>query len=108
MRARDQAPDARKEVRPEYLTAEEVATLLQASPKTVYRIAKLDPTMPMLKLGGLVRFPRERLERWLRAREQGRPLMQRQVRLVTKSARSAAAAVLCADPCAEGRGDRPA
>ena len=77
MRPRDQAPDARKQIRAEYLTAEEVATLLQASPKTVYRIAKLDPTMPMLKLGGLVRFPRERLERWLRAREQGRPLQRR-------------------------------
>lgn len=37
-----------------YLTVEEVAEILRASPKTVYRLAKADPTMPMLKLGGLV------------------------------------------------------
>ncbi len=100
MRPRDQAPDARKQVRPEYLTTEEVATLLQASPKTVYRIAKLDPTMPMLKLGGLVRFPRERLERWLKTREQGRPL-RRQVRLVEKSDSSVAPAAPCAESCTD-------
>jgi excisionase family DNA binding protein len=55
-----------------YLTAEQVGTLLQLSAKSIYRLAKDDPTMPMLKLGGAVRFPRERLERWLRDREQGR------------------------------------
>ena len=86
MKPPDQAPDARKQLGPEYLTAEEVATLLRASPKTVYRIAKADATMPVLKLGGLVRFPRERLERWLRAREQGRPRMRKPVLSVSKSA----------------------
>ena len=54
-----------------YLTADQVGELLQLSSKTVYRLVKTDPTMPMLKIGGAVRFPRERLERWLREREQG-------------------------------------
>lgn len=55
----------------EYLTADEVAAILRLSPKTIYRLAKGDPTLPMLKLGGAVRFPRERLLRWLAKREQG-------------------------------------
>ena len=62
---------------PEYLTADEVADILKLSPKTVYRLAKTDPTLPMLKLGGAVRFPRERLLRWLSDREQGRPRIRR-------------------------------
>ena len=66
-----------------YLTAEQVAELLQLGAKSIYRLAKSDPTMPMLKLGGTVRFPRERLERWLRDREQG-PRMSRQVLSVAK------------------------
>lgn len=55
----------------EYLTADEVAGILKLSAKTIYRLAKTDPTLPMLKLGGAVRFPRERLLRWLATREQG-------------------------------------
>jgi excisionase family DNA binding protein len=55
----------------DYLTADEVAAILRLSPKTIYRLAKSDPTLPMLKLGGAVRFPRERLLRWLAMREQG-------------------------------------
>jgi hypothetical protein len=39
--------------------------------EAIYRLAKIDPTLPMLKLGGAVRFPRERLLRWLAMREQG-------------------------------------
>ncbi len=57
----------------EYLTAEQVAQMLQVSEKSVYRWALADPTMPALRIGGTVRFPRERLLRWLREREQGRP-----------------------------------
>jgi len=56
-----------------YLTPDQVAEMLQLSAKSVYRLAKADATMPMLKLGASVRFPRERLERWLQQREQGRP-----------------------------------
>ncbi len=70
-----------------YLTPDEVAEMLQLSAKSIYRLWKADPTMPALKIGGTVRFPRERLLAWLRAREQGRPQMRRQVLSVAKSAR---------------------
>ena len=56
-----------------YLTPDQVAAMLQLSAKSVYRLWKADPTMPMLKIGGSVRFPRDRLLRWLHQREQGRP-----------------------------------
>ncbi|MDO8475056.1 MAG: helix-turn-helix domain-containing protein [Candidatus Rokubacteria bacterium] len=62
---------------PTYLRADQVAELLQVSEKSVYRWMKADPTMPALKIGGTVRFPRERLERWLREREQGTPRLRR-------------------------------
>ena len=54
-----------------YLTVDEVAEVLRVSAPTVYRLAKRDPTLPVLRLPGLMRFPRERLLRWLRDREQG-------------------------------------
>jgi len=56
---------------PAYLTARDVAAMLQLSAKSVFRLAAADATMPQLRLGGSVRFPRERLLRWLRAREGG-------------------------------------
>ena len=56
---------------PEYLTAAQVAAMLQLSAKSVFRLAAADATMPQLRLGGSVRFPRERLLRWLKAREGG-------------------------------------
>lgn len=56
---------------PAYLTAAQVAAMLQLSAKSVFRIAAADATMPQLRLGGSVRFPRERLLRWLKAREGG-------------------------------------
>lgn len=67
-----------------YWTPEQVGELLQLSTKTIYRLASSDPSMPMLKLGGSIRFPQARLERWLRDQEQGRPRprMVRQVRSV--------------------------
>ena len=60
-----------------YLTAAQVAELLQVSEKTVYRWANTDSTLPMLKVGGTVRFPRERLLKWLQDREQGWPRFRR-------------------------------
>ena len=57
---------------PEYLTGEQVASLLQCSVKSVQRWASHDPSMPVLRIGRTVRFPRERLLRWLKTREQGR------------------------------------
>jgi excisionase family DNA binding protein len=65
-------PDSRPDSGPAYLTATQVGQLLQVSEKSVYRWVKTDPTLPALRIGGTVRFPRERLERWLREREQGR------------------------------------
>ena len=56
---------------PLYLRAEDVAELLQVSKSSVFRMAKRDKTMPALVIGGIVRFPRERLLLWLRQREQG-------------------------------------
>ncbi len=56
-----------------YLTTSQVAEMLQVSSKTIYRWALDDPTFPALRIGATVRFPRERLLRWLREREQGRP-----------------------------------
>jgi len=59
------------ENKPDYMTAVEVARLLQVSAKSIYRWAAQDATMPVLRIGGVVRFPRERLLRWLRNHEQG-------------------------------------
>ena len=59
--------------RTEYLTAEQVAELLQVSQKSVFRWAAEDPSMPALRIGRrTVRFPRERFARWLATREHGR------------------------------------
>jgi excisionase family DNA binding protein len=73
MRPAPQAPESAKVPCPAYLTPDEVADVLRLSTKSIYRLAKDNPDMPVLKIGGTVRFPRERLERWLRDREQGRP-----------------------------------
>lgn len=54
-----------------YLTPKQVCALLQLSEKSIYRLCKKDATMPALRIGGVLRFHRERLERWLRDREQG-------------------------------------
>ena len=65
----------------EYLTASQIAELLQVSEKSVYRWAAVDPTFPMLRIGGTVRFPRERMLRWLRQHEQGVGQPKRRQRL---------------------------
>jgi len=55
----------------EYLTIDQLAALLQVSPKSVSRWASADRSMPVLRIGRTVRFPKERVLRWLRTREQG-------------------------------------
>lgn len=90
MRTAPQVPESTKPLA-SYLTPAQVAEMLQLSAKSVYRLSKADPTMPMLKLGGTVRFPRERLERWLRDREQG-PRMRKPVLSVAKTASGKASA----------------
>ena len=61
---------------PAYLTPSDLAGELQVSEKSVYRYAKDNPTMPQLHIGGVLRFPAERVRKWLRARE-GRPVLGR-------------------------------
>ena len=54
--------------------------MLQVSAKSVYRLAARDATFPALRLtAGTVRFPRQRLLRWLEQRTQGAPRSRRQV-----------------------------
>jgi excisionase family DNA binding protein len=48
-----------------YLTTKQVGELLQVSSRTVQRWALEDASMPALRLGRTVRFPRAELERWL-------------------------------------------
>jgi len=71
---------------PLYLTAAQVGRLLQVSEKSVYRWMKTDASMPALRIGGTVRFPRERLERWLRSMEQGQPRIRRPLRPLANAA----------------------
>jgi excisionase family DNA binding protein len=60
-----------KTATPPYLTAEQVGELLQVSPRTVQRWALEDASMPALRLGRTVRFPRAELERWFERSTQG-------------------------------------
>jgi excisionase family DNA binding protein len=69
---------------PEYLTATQLGQLLQVSTRTVARWAATDPTMPVTRLGGVVRFHRARVERWLRASEQGAPRTRKLVLSLAK------------------------
>jgi len=54
---------------PLYLTAEQVADMLQVDAKTVSRWSLEDASMPVLRRGRVVRFPRERLMAWLERQE---------------------------------------
>jgi excisionase family DNA binding protein len=51
-----------------YLTPREVAAMLQVSEKTISRWSLEDPSMPVLRRGRVVRFPREQLLAWLERR----------------------------------------
>ncbi len=100
---------------PEYLTPEQVHAMLQLSTKTIYRLASADPSMPVLRIGGSVRFPRERLLRWLQAREQG-PGRPRRLRgpsplgaqVPAGSDNGAGVPTVCADLCATEAVQKPA
>ncbi len=69
-----------------YLTPAQVAAMLQVNIKSLYRWATEDPSMPCLRIGTKVRFPKERLLAWLRSREQGRPRTRHQVLASAKPA----------------------
>jgi len=58
-----------KTAEPAYLTALQVADLLQVDEKTVLRWSLQDASMPVLRRGRVVRFPRERLLAWLERHE---------------------------------------
>jgi len=60
------------EAEPIYDTAEDIGKIIKLSSKTIYRMAAQDPSFPSLRIGGSVRFPRDRVLRWIRDREQGR------------------------------------
>jgi excisionase family DNA binding protein len=50
---------------PVFLTAQQVADMLQVDERTVLRWAQQDASMPATRLGRVVRFEREALLRWL-------------------------------------------
>jgi excisionase family DNA binding protein len=52
-------------VLPMFLTARQVADMLQVDERTVLRWAQHDASMPATRLGRVVRFEREPLLRWL-------------------------------------------
>ena len=84
------AGQSEESVSPDYLTAAQLADLLQVSTNTIWRWAKSEPSMPVLRIGDVVRFPRERIERWLRAQEQGAARPQRARRSATGEVPTAA------------------
>lgn len=63
-------PDQVKPVTPTYLTPEEVASMMQVSMKTVYRMVATDASLPVTRFGRAVRFRTDLLERWLAAHTQ--------------------------------------
>jgi excisionase family DNA binding protein len=70
----EQAPrDPAKSGATPYMTAAQVAELLQVSSKSIYRIASEDASFPALRLvaGGSWRVHRDQLQRWLDQRTQG-------------------------------------
>jgi len=62
-------PEAPEPTEPVYLTARQAAELLQVDEKTVLRWSLQDASMPVLRRGRVVRFPRERLIAWLERQE---------------------------------------
>jgi excisionase family DNA binding protein len=48
-----------------WLTINEVAAQLRVSAKMLYKLVERDRSFPAIRVGGLLRIRRERLERWL-------------------------------------------
>ena len=55
-----------------YLTVSQVAEMLQVSPKTVAQWAREDSSIPVTRLGRLVRFEEQALLRWLKRKSSTR------------------------------------
>jgi excisionase family DNA binding protein len=66
-------------VLPTFLTARQVADMLQVDERTVLRWAQHDASMPATRLGRVVRFEREPLLRWLSRKQQRFAGSRRQV-----------------------------
>ena len=64
-----------------YMTAAEVMELLSISRASVYRLADR-PDVPCLRLGGVLRFPRDRFLAFLRDAEQGSRQKPRRARQI--------------------------
>ncbi len=62
------APAASAPGLPVYLTAQDVADSLKVDAATAYRWAKLDRSMPVTRIGGVIRFELRAITRWLEAR----------------------------------------
>jgi excisionase family DNA binding protein len=85
-------PEERRKVSvagvPVFLTAQQVADMLQVDERTVLRWAQHDASMPATRIGRVVRFERESLLRWLTLK---RPRIARSVSpLPTRNAPGAA------------------
>jgi excisionase family DNA binding protein len=76
--ARDQV----KTDEPIYITAAELARQVHVDNKTIYRWAQQEPSMPVLRIRGVVRFPRERALRWLAEHEQGQARPRRSASII--------------------------
>jgi len=57
---------------PSYLTPQQVANMLQVDERTVLRWAQQDASMPVTRIGRVIRFEKAALDRWL-ARKRARP-----------------------------------
>ena len=63
------AGDRVKSGQPVYLTPAQAAELLQVNVRTISRWSLEDASMPVLRRGRVVRFPREALLAWLKRQE---------------------------------------
>jgi phage terminase Nu1 subunit (DNA packaging protein) len=58
-----------------YLSVDEIAAWFDVDPRTIERWAKLEPTMPVLRVANSpMYFHRARIEQWFRDRERQRAL----------------------------------
>ena len=69
---------------PSYLTPQQVANMLQVDERTVLRWAQQDASMPVTRIGRVIRFEKAALDRWL---------ARKRPRLAQGSTQAASAAV---------------
>jgi excisionase family DNA binding protein len=69
LQMKEPAREQTQTAEPVYLTTLQVADRLQVDEKTILRWSQQDASMPVLRRGRVVRFPRERLLAWLERQE---------------------------------------